>query len=167
MQMGGVEMAEEATTSGTKIRKYQMVKCDVCSEEIKKTGLKMHKIMKHGEPAFGLNAVLADYKAKLEAAEAEIKTLKSQSQQVEKPAVDDAPDKLAALADWIDSLNREAWEAIGKQKGYLPEVALEKPAAVVADPAQGPHEPQPLPATTMPVRHVFLAEHGISIKLKK
>ncbi|MFA5252943.1 MAG: hypothetical protein WC454_10215 [Phycisphaerae bacterium] len=120
-----------------------MEKCDVCGKEVKKAGLNLHKAQKHGTGLRGnflsvqMNDVtaklketevqLADVTAKFVVSESKVKELETQlatktpvenkTPVIETP-VAPAVDKTAVLADWITTLTEEAWQEIGKQRGF-------------------------------------------------
>jgi hypothetical protein len=107
-----------------------------------------------------MKAKLSDVTGQLEAAKTRIKELELQTA-TEKPA-DLQEDQVAALADWLDAMTPEAWEAIGKEKGYMAEA--EEPAAEVADPVTEPATEAETGETKS--RKVFLAQHGIVATIK-
>jgi len=146
-------MAAEVATS----KKTHEIPCEYCGATFAPQRLKFHMASKHGDE---MKAKLSDVTGQLEAAKTRIKELELQTA-TEKPA-DLQEDQVAALADWLDAMTPEAWEAIGKEKGYMAEA--EEPAAEVADPVTEPATEAETGETKS--RKVFLAQHGIVATIK-
>ncbi len=106
-------------------KNMQMTVCDICQKAVRVVGLALHKRNKHGDllkySSNNLKAQLADVTAKLAAAEAKIKEFEVQKNPptAESAALSDI-DRRAYLSDWINSLTREAWEAIGQANSWEP-----------------------------------------------
>ncbi len=131
-----------------------------CTAKVKKAGLKSHIRMKHEGKTGGFirqtQAQLADVTAQVTTLTKERDDLKAQLAQP-KPAELTDDDRKVVLADWMIDLSKEAWELVGRQKGYLTEAKKE---AELAEPK--PLAPAPAKETpTDKVRQVYFVEHGV------
>ena len=117
--------------------------CDICGDLLYPSRMMIHKALKH-PASFVPSAELSDVKAKLTESEVKIISLeKSLSEKIVSTPVAELSDvdRNAILSDWIEGLTSEAWELIGKERGFMVDPDPEPAQAQVSD-----VEPQSIPA---------------------
>jgi hypothetical protein len=147
----------------------EVIQCQYCKEKKKASGMRAHIRLKHPEYAQGeqpsayslMKAELSDWKAKYAALEAKKEAPVS-------VASEPAPvDRIAVLSDWIGGLTQDAWQEIGKQRGFVVEPPPTDPLPAVAavSDVTSSVEVKPEEVVTHP-KAIYMADYGITVKVK-
>ncbi|MDD4961007.1 MAG: hypothetical protein PHX07_02095 [Candidatus Marinimicrobia bacterium] len=121
------------------------IPCEVCKKAFSPYRLKMHQTLTHPD-LFAPLAEMADMKAKLADTESRLAELQQNKTEPEM-------DSNAILADWIEALTPEAWELIGKERGFMADVPQVATTTIPDDP----------PNSTIPQKKVLFLSHGVVV----